>query len=105
MACCALAAFIVSQLLVGLDWLGERVLGRSPASAIANANAAWRLGDPAALAPPRVLFASRRRLALALAGGALAFAFASVALENDTSRPHLLQIPYLCSSSAAALGE
>ena len=102
MACCALAAFIVSQLLVVLDWLRERVFGLSPALAQVNANAAWRYGDPANLAAPRTLFAAPRRIALALAGGALAFALSHAAAPaGDTRRPHLLQIPYLCTSSPA----
>jgi hypothetical protein len=102
MACCALAAFIVSQLLVVLDWLRERVLGLTPALVQVNANAAWRHGDGVALPPARTLFAAPRRIALALAGGALAFALAHAALEaGDTHRPHLLQIPYLCTSSPA----
>ena len=99
MACCALAAFIVSQLLVALDWLRERVLGLSPALPVANANAAWRSGDAPSHAPPRGLFASPRRVALSLGGGALALAFAVVAVEAaETHRPHPLQIPYLCAS-------
>lgn len=104
MACCALAAFIVSQLLVVLDWLRERVLGLAPAVVPLNENAAWRLGDAAPLAAPRALFSSPRRLALALGGGALAFAFAWAAVEaGGAHRPHPFQIPYLCSSSVAAL--
>jgi glycine/D-amino acid oxidase-like deaminating enzyme len=103
MACCALAAFIVSQLLVVLDWLRERVLGLTPALAQANPNAAWRHGDAAMLPPARAVFAAPRRLALALAGGALAFALALVASQtSDAQRSHLLQIPYLCTSIPAA---
>jgi hypothetical protein len=102
MACCALAAFIVSQLLVALDWLRERVFGLTPALAQVNSNAAWRLGDAAALRPARMPFAAPRRMALALAGGALALAFASAAFDaSDAHPPHLLQIPYLCTSSPA----
>jgi hypothetical protein len=103
MACCALAAFIVSQLLVALDWLRERVLGLTPVLTPANANAAWRLGEPPPLPPPRALFASPRRVALAFGGGALAFAFAQLALgAGDSHRPHALQIPYLCSAGGPA---
>jgi hypothetical protein len=103
MACCALAAFIVSQLLVALDWLRERVLGLTPALTPANANAAWRRGDAAPLAPGRALFASPRRAALALGGGALALAFVHIATAGDAAhRPHPFQIPYLCTSSATS---
>jgi hypothetical protein len=101
MACCALAAFLVSQLLVALDFLRERVLGRAPALVPVNANAAWRLGDGASTPPAR--FASPRRLGLAIASGALAFAVAGAALDGSAAqRPHALRIPYLCTSSAPA---
>jgi hypothetical protein len=104
MACCALAAFILSHLLVALDWLRERVLGLAPALAVSNANAAWRFGDAAPSASPHTPFASPRRLALAFSGGALAFALAYAAIgAGETHRPHRLQIPYLCSSSSVAL--
>jgi hypothetical protein len=101
MACCALAAFIVSQLLVALDWLRES-MGLTPAASAQSAAAAWRLGDalpaPAHAAPA---FASPRRIALAFGGGALAFAFAYSAIEaGGEHRPHALQIPYLCTSGA-----
>ena len=100
MACCALAAFVVSQLLVALDFLRERVLGLTPALAPANTNAAWRLGDaPTA----RTRFAAPRRLALAFAGGALAFGVSYASLHTgDAHRPHALAIPYLCTSSPPA---
>ena len=103
MACCALAAFLVSQLLVALDFLREHVLGRAPALVPLNANAAWRLGDGAACPPIRLV--SPRRLGLALAGGTLTFAVATAALDVAAARhsPHPLRIPYLCTSSAPAL--
>ena len=101
MACCALAAFIVSQLLVALDFARERVLGLTPALAAANVNAAWRLGDALPATAPRAVFAAPRRLALALAGGVLTFAFAHAALDaSDPKRPHLLALPYFCTSGA-----
>jgi hypothetical protein len=100
MACCALAAFLVSQLLLALDFLREH-LGLAPAGVPESANAAWRLGDAAPA--PRVRLASPRRLGLALAGGALGFAVASAALHATAPQgPHALQIPYLCTSSALA---
>ena len=102
MACCALAAFLVSQLLVAFDFLRERILGQAPALAPVNANAAWRLGDGAPTPPVRL--ASPRRLGLALAGGALTFAVVSAALDVGAAQySHPLQIPYLCTSSATAL--
>ncbi len=102
MACCALAAFIVSQLLVALDWLRERVLGLEPALVADNANAAWRLGELPPGAFPRALFASPRRIAFALAGTAVALAFAVAALEaGEAHRPHPFRIPYLCGPGPA----
>lgn len=104
MACCALAAFLVSQLLVAFDWFRERVLGLAPAVVPINANAAWRLGDASPAVTARGVYGAPRRIALALGGGALAFAFAWAAVEaGPAHRPHPFQIPYLCSSSATAL--
>jgi hypothetical protein len=104
MACCALAAFLVSQLLLALDFLRERMLGMAAAPIPESPNAAWRLGDAAP--DRRVRLASPRRLGLALAGGVLTLAVASAALETGSGhRPHALQIPYLCTSSAPATVE
>ena len=100
MACCALAAFIVSQLLLALDFVRERLLGLAPPVALANANAAWRLGDAAPLPLER---RAQRRVGLALAGGALGFAVAYGLLHADAGhRPHALAIPYLCTSKSGA---
>jgi hypothetical protein len=101
MACCALAAFVVSQLLVALDWARER-FGLAAAAATASASAAWRLGDAVAPAPrARAALGGTRRLTLALGGGALAFAVSFGVLEaRGEPRPHALQIPYLCTSGA-----
>jgi hypothetical protein len=100
MACCALAAFLVSQLLVALDFLRERVLGLAPARVSESASAAWRLGDaPAPL--PGGLF-SPRRVALGAGAAGVAFAIAWTALDAGAARrPHPLEIPYLCASSAS----
>jgi hypothetical protein len=104
MACCALAAFVVSQLLLALDFLRERVLGLTPALVPANANAAWRLGDAPLPRAARLPFAPPRRLALAVTGGALAFGVSYVSLHaGDAHRPHALAIPYLCTSSPPAV--
>jgi hypothetical protein len=105
MACCALAAFVVSQLLVALDWLRERTLGLAPAVAVPNVNAAWRLGDAAPVRAVRRdlrAYASPRRVGLGFVGGALAFAVTAAALEAGAARDsHPLPIPYLCAPSAA----
>ena len=75
MACCAFAAFLVSQIVFALMELRERFLGApdpARASAARNLAAAWRLGDPEpAVAPARRPIPLR--LAVALGAGALAF--------------------------------
>jgi hypothetical protein len=102
MACCALAAFVVSQLLLGADWLRER-LGFAAALAVPSASAAWRLGD----APlPRARALTPRRVALSFAAGACAFALAYVALGvGGEHGRHAVQIPYLCSSAPSLASE
>lgn len=102
MACCALAAFIVSQLLVALDWARER-FGLAAVASAPSASAAWRLGD-AMRSPAVPRRTAPRRLALALSGGALAFAFTWAALGvRGAHEPHALQLPYLCTSGAPLL--
>jgi hypothetical protein len=75
MACCAFAAFIVSQIVFA--WLGlrERFLGKAdpdPSSGQANLAAAWRWGDPEIATEPA---RSRLPLRIAAAFGAGALAF------------------------------
>jgi hypothetical protein len=76
LACCALAAFLISQIIFGLDWLRERMGLTDPERAVGNAVVAWRL-DAAVVAPivrppaPRSALASRLRLAAV--GGGIAF--------------------------------
>jgi hypothetical protein len=107
MACRALAAFFVSQLLVALDFLRERTFGLAPAAPVPNANAAWRLGDAAPVRgahPGFGAFVSPRRIGIGLAGGALAFALTAAALGAGATPPeHALEIPYLCAPRSAAL--
>ena len=75
MACCAFAAFVVSQIVFAFLGLRERLFGASDperASAAPNLAAAWRLGDPA----PAVVQARSPislRVAVAFGAGALAF--------------------------------
>jgi hypothetical protein len=100
MACCALAAFVISQLLLGADWLRER-LGLTAVAVAPSASAAWRMGDAPQLASARVL--TPRRVLLSLAGGSCAFALAYFALDAGAAhQPHALQIPYLCTSTSLA---
>jgi len=73
-ACCAFAAFLISQIIFGLDWARERMGLSDPERASDNAVVGWRLdGAFAAVAVP-----ARRpqvaRLRLAAMGGGVAFA-------------------------------
>jgi hypothetical protein len=100
MACCALAAFLVSQLFALADWVREHVLGVGPATVTASAAAAWRLGDAPASVREAALW-TPRRFAMAAAVGTLAFGLSYAALERTAGvRLHAWQIPYLCSPDA-----
>ncbi len=46
MACCAFAAFIISQIILGFDALRARLGLRVPEIGAPNPNALWRLGGP-----------------------------------------------------------
>jgi hypothetical protein len=82
-ACCALAAFLISQLIFGLDWLRERMGMAQPQAVRVNPASVWRLGAPVEPLParPRLSGPMAARLNLALAGGLFAFTIlASLAL-------------------------
>jgi hypothetical protein len=85
MACCAFAAFVVSQIVFAFLGLRERFLGAPDperASAVPNLAAAWRLGDPElAVAPARNPI--RLRVAIALGAGALAFGLTFAAIQTS----------------------
>lgn len=49
MPCCAFAAFILGQILIGFDAVKRFVLGRST-PAVVNPATEWRLGAPTAVA-------------------------------------------------------
>jgi len=99
MACCALAAFVVSQLFFAIDWLRERI-GLTPVAAVASESAAWRLGDAVPAAARSAAFRPRRVL-ISVASGIAAFAIAYSTLHpGGAHRPHALQIPYLCTSAS-----
>lgn len=72
MACCALAAFIISQIILRLDWLREQ-LGLAPPVEPPNRVVAWRLGQPAPI-PSTPSRPALRRLGLTALGGSLMFA-------------------------------
>jgi hypothetical protein len=111
MVCCALAAFLIGQLVMGLDAVGER-LGftgaRDRALRATNAAASWRLGDArvgaAEVARSRSM-AGVRRLALGLGAAALAFGL-SFGLSQTSSDPavHAWHPSFWCSSALQAAG-
>jgi hypothetical protein len=99
MACCALAAFVISQIVFALDALRER-LGLAPAcEALAATSAAWRLGDPPPAArvrpgPPR------RRLAFALGVGlAVSSSAYALSLRSESPAVHAWHPSFLCTST------
>lgn len=59
MPCCAFAAFIVGQILIGLDGFKRFILGRSSSEIPVNPPSEWRLGALATLSPVRSRFAFR----------------------------------------------
>ncbi len=59
MPCCAFAAFIVGQILIGLDAFKRFVLGRSCSEIPINPPSQWRLGAPASEVRVRPRFAFR----------------------------------------------
>lgn len=75
MACCAFAAFLISQIIFGLDWARERMGMADPERAASNAAVAWRLGAVGmASAVPSTPRSQGARLRLAAMGGGVAFA-------------------------------
>lgn len=72
MACCALAAFLISQIIFGLDWARERMGLQSPEDTRDNVTVGWRLDGAGLMAPvrPNPL---KGRLRLAAIGGGVAF--------------------------------
>ena len=74
MACCALAAFMISQIIFGLDWARERMGLREAVDTRDNITVGWRLDGTGLMAaapvrPNRI----RGRLKLAAVGGGIAF--------------------------------
>lgn len=73
MACCALAAFLISQIILFIDQF-RALLGFSAPVAGQNANVTWRLGAETASGPtlpPQM--SVTRSLRLAVSGGLSAF--------------------------------
>lgn len=74
MACCAFAAFLISQIIFGLDWARERMGLADPERAALNAVVAWRLDAGITAAAPSTRASPVARLRLAAMGGGMAFA-------------------------------
>jgi hypothetical protein len=72
-ACCALAAFLISQIIFGLDWARERMGMQSPDDTRDNITVGWRLDGTGLMAPAPVRPNLRGRLKLAAVGGGIAF--------------------------------
>jgi hypothetical protein len=84
-ACCAFAAFLISQIIFGLDWARERMGLADPERATANAVVAWRLGGaPAVAASTRGRQGARLRLA-AMGGGAAFIVLAGLTLATPST--------------------
>jgi len=94
LACCALAAFLISQIIFGLDWARERLGLAGPGQASANPVVAWRLdGAGAELAGAawrrhREPAAIGARLRLAAVGGGLAFVLLGGLTLRIEAGPH-----------------
>lgn len=76
-ACCALAAFLFSQIIFVFDWAGEWLGTSKPTDLAANPVVAWRLDAAPALGRHARASPSRRmasRTVLAAAGGMATFA-------------------------------
>lgn len=100
MACCALAAFLISQIIFALDWARERLgLGRGDAS-WENPVVAWRLGAAGAVAmvgrPARR--GTRARLILAGTGGVAAFfVLAALTLRTEAGAHTFNTLTLICT--------
>jgi hypothetical protein len=101
MACCALAAFLISQIIFALDWARERLGLRQAAAPLENPVVAWRLGDGGAaaeIAGPGGRGRSRARLALAAAAGIASFVvLAALTLRAEAGAHAWNTITLICT--------
>lgn len=103
MACCAFAAFVVSQIVFAFMGLRERFLGKADplhATAAPNLAAAWRLGD---LEAPTERERSRvpLRIAVAFGAGALAFGVTfAVSHASDAESMNAMSSSFMCIGGA-----
>lgn len=73
MACCALAAFLISQIIFGLDWARERMGLRDAVDTRDNITVGWRLDGTGLMATAPARPNLKGRLKLAAVGGGVAF--------------------------------
>ncbi len=88
MACCALAAFLISQIIFGLDWARERMGLQSPEDKRDNITVGWRLDGTGLMAALPVRPSPiKGRLKLAAVGGGIAFVvLAGLTLRTEQVR-------------------
>jgi hypothetical protein len=72
-ACCALAAFLISQIIFGLDWARERMGLTQAKDTRDNLTVGWRLDGAGLMAAAPARPNIKGRLKLAAVGGATAF--------------------------------
>lgn len=101
MACCAFAAFIISQIILSLDALRARLGFAAPAADGPNPNAVWRLGmAPAPLPPPRPFW----RSALPVTAGAVVVGLAVGAVWGGADGSgHMFAFDFICTQDGLTL--
>lgn len=103
MACCALAAFILSQIILVIDTLRLRLGLSALGPEAANPNATWRLGDAPRAAPARLGLASFA-LPFTAAAIALGLGIGAVWFEGSHAHPHAFSsVEAWCRSNASFL--
>lgn len=99
MACCAFAAFIISQIILALDRLRGRLGFSVPAEGAPNPNAVWRLGAPAPAVvapPPRPFW----RASLLVTAGAVAIgALVGIVFGGADGSGHMFAFDFICTEN------
>ncbi|MCC6921373.1 MAG: hypothetical protein IT548_19440 [Alphaproteobacteria bacterium] len=95
MACCAFAAFIISQIILGLDALRARLGLRVPEAGAPNPNAMWRLdGPPAAVVAPSPLW----RMAVPVTiGSVLVGLVVGIVFGGADGSGHMFAFDFICT--------
>jgi hypothetical protein len=115
MVCCALAAFVLSQIILAIDWARERAGQRMEdgvALAGANPTVAWRLGDEVgpsaarwARTPSSRAAWRPRPVALALSVAVLAVGLGFAVSLESSSEVHVYHPSFWCSSAVPPNGD